>query len=294
MHLDEPGEVGQCHPGAGLVVGGGHAVGNPFVHDQDVSAAVGIGERGRDRHGAAERGICGLELEHFDYLLVRYEPGEVAVVGVGTWCRLAGPVRRVVAERDPERAAFAGIELMHVAGHAFRHSPFRDRVRIQERLVDSQTRSVHVSRDPRRIHPVNLPSGWPGDRAAPDDGRLLRRSPSGPAAYSFHNRGRKEDQRGCHGTQAHRYERDARLGSDIRSGKWRRRIKTERFRHMMPPENLKIDCVPAKYPDDAADPPQPSHRQISGWLPRLHGSGLSRMLASDRQVSPSAAASRSW
>jgi hypothetical protein len=33
---------------------------------------------------------------------------------------------------------------------------------------------------------------------------------------------------------------------------------------MVPPENLKIDCVPAEYPDDPAASPQPSHRQISG------------------------------
>jgi len=33
---------------------------------------------------------------------------------------------------------------------------------------------------------------------------------------------------------------------------------------MVPPENLKIDCVPAEYPDDPADSPQPTHRQISG------------------------------
>ena len=30
-------------------------------------------------HGAAERGICGLELEHLDHLLVRHEPDEVAI-----------------------------------------------------------------------------------------------------------------------------------------------------------------------------------------------------------------------
>jgi len=109
----------------------------------------------------------------------------------------------------------------------------------------------------------------------------FRRSPAGPDAHSFDHRGRKEDQRGCYGTQAHRYERDARSGSGIRSGEWWRRIETERFRHVMPPENLKVDGVPAEYPDDAADPPQPSHRQISGsqgcmdlvyhgcWLPSL-------------------------
>jgi predicted nucleic acid-binding protein len=33
---------------------------------------------------------------------------------------------------------------------------------------------------------------------------------------------------------------------------------------MVPPENLKIDCVPGEYPGDRADSAQPSHRQISG------------------------------
>src|SRR6266699_61688 len=90
------------------------------------------------------------------------------------------------------------------------------------------------------------------------------RSTTGPNAHSFHHRDRKEDQRGCYGAQAHRYERGARFGSDIRSGRWWRWIETERFRHVVPPENLKVDGVPAEYPDDAADPPQPSHRRISG------------------------------
>ena len=85
-----------------------------------------------------------------------------------------------------------------------------------------------------------------------------------PDAYSFDYCGRKEDQRGCYGTQAYRYERGARFRSDIRSGRRWRWIETKRFRHVMPPEDLKIDGVPAEYPDDAADPPQPSHRQISG------------------------------
>ena len=92
----------------------------------------------------------------------------------------------------------------------------------------------------------------------------LRRSPAGPDAYSFDHCGRKEDQRGCYGTQAHRYERGARFRSDIRSGRRWRWIETKRFRHVMPPEDLKIDGVPAEYPDDAADPPQPSHRPVSG------------------------------
>jgi hypothetical protein len=83
-------------------------------------------------------------------------------------------------------------------------------------------------------------------------------------AHSFHHRGRKEDQRGCYGAQAHRFERSACFGPDIGPWRWWWRIETERFRHMVPPENLKIDCVPAEYPDDSADSPQPSHRQISG------------------------------
>ena len=93
----------------------------------------------------------------------------------------------------------------------------------------------------------------------------LRRSPAGPDAYSFDHCGREEDQRGCYGTQAHRYERGARFRPDIRSGRggWRW-IETKRFRHVMPPEDLKVDGVPAEYPDDAGDPPQPSHRPVSG------------------------------
>ena len=105
-------------------------------------------------------------------------------------------------------------------------------------------------------------------RTADDHGQRvsgrLRRSPAGPDAYSFDHCGREEDQRGCHGTQAHRYERGARFRSDIRSGRRWRWIETKRFRRVMPPEDLKVDGVPAEYPDDAADPPQPSHRPVSG------------------------------
>jgi hypothetical protein len=92
-------------------------------------------------------------------------------------------------------------------------------------------------------------------------GQSSGRSITGPGAYSLDHRGREEDQRSCYGTQAYRYQRGARPGLDIRSGHWRRRIETERSRHVMPPENLEIDGVPAEYPDDPADPAQPSHRQ---------------------------------
>ena len=121
------------------------------------------------------------------------------------------------------------------------------------------------------------------------------RSPAGPDAHSFDHRGRKEDQRGCYGTQAHRYERDARSGSGIRSGEWWRRIETERFRHVMPPENLKVDGVPAEYPDDAADPPQPSHPLTpvaagAAWIWSITDAGCRpahrpcRMIAADCRV----------
>jgi hypothetical protein len=83
-------------------------------------------------------------------------------------------------------------------------------------------------------------------------------------SHPFDHRGREEEQRSCYGTQADGYERGARSGLDIRSGKWRRWIETERFRHVMPPENLEIDGVPAEYPDNSANPSEPSDRQVSG------------------------------
>ena len=139
--------------------------------------------------------------------------------------------------------------------------------RARERIAELEDRLRKASRN------SSMPSGEglakpppPVTVAAEEDpaqaGRPRRTR--GHDAHSFHHRDRKEDQRGCYGTHAHGYERGARSGPDIRSGKWWRWIETERFRHMVPPENLKIDCVPAEYPDDSADPPQPSHRQVSG------------------------------
>jgi hypothetical protein len=56
------------------------------VHGEDIGAAVCIGEGDRDRHLAAQRGICRLELDHFDNLLVRHEltkrPWNVSVCAV--------------------------------------------------------------------------------------------------------------------------------------------------------------------------------------------------------------------
>ena len=105
-------------------------------------------------------------------------------------------------------------------------------------------------------------------RTADDHGQRVSRSSKAesrrPDTCSLDRCGGEEYQRGCYGTQAHRYERGARFRPDIRSGRRWRWIETKRFRHVMPPEDLKIDGVPAEYPDDAADPPRPSHRPVSG------------------------------
>jgi len=61
------------------------------VHGEDIGAAAWIGERDRDRHLAVQRGICRLELHHFDNLLVRHELHEAAVVRVGVCGRSCRP-----------------------------------------------------------------------------------------------------------------------------------------------------------------------------------------------------------
>jgi hypothetical protein len=62
------------------------------VHGEDIgAAAVCIGERDRDRHLATQRGICRLELDYFDNLLICHELHEAAVVRVGVRGRLASP-----------------------------------------------------------------------------------------------------------------------------------------------------------------------------------------------------------
>ena len=53
------------------------------MHGEDVSAAIRISERNRDRHFAAQRGIRRLEFAHFDDLLVRHELHEATVIRVG-------------------------------------------------------------------------------------------------------------------------------------------------------------------------------------------------------------------
>jgi hypothetical protein len=66
--------------------------------DEDLGAAVGIGQCDRDRYLAAQRRIARLELNGFDYLLVRHQPHKAAVVGVGVGGRLARPGRRIIGQ----------------------------------------------------------------------------------------------------------------------------------------------------------------------------------------------------
>ena len=77
------------------------------MHDEKIGAAICISKRCSHRHLPAEFGICCLELDHFNYLSVRHKLHEVAVVRVGMRGRLAGHGRRIVRERDTERATFA-------------------------------------------------------------------------------------------------------------------------------------------------------------------------------------------
>src|SRR5213593_4684780 len=111
-----------------------------------------LDERDRDRHLAAQRGICGLELDHFDNPFVRHELHEAAAVRVGVRGRLA-PLRRcVIGERDSEGATFAGVERMDVAGHAGRHHLLRDRARIEQRAIHARAGRVHAAPDAGRAH----------------------------------------------------------------------------------------------------------------------------------------------
>jgi len=115
-----------------------------------------IGQRDRDRHLATQRGICRLELDHFDDLLVRHKLHKAAMVRVGVRSRFAGPGWRGVRKRDPERAALAGVERMHVAGHAARHLPLHDRARIEKRAINDRAGRVHartLARAARRAMP---------------------------------------------------------------------------------------------------------------------------------------------
>ena len=87
-----------------------------------------------------------------------HELHKAAVVRVGVRGRLAGPGWLVVRERDPERAAFAGVERMHVAGHVGRHHPRRDLARIEKRAIDPRAGRAHAETDAGRAHAPTLPA----------------------------------------------------------------------------------------------------------------------------------------
>src|SRR5574341_408110 len=143
--LDECREFVECHPPAGFVVGWREARRQVVMYGEHIRAAPRISERERDHHLAAHRGIGRLELHHFDHLLIWYELYEVAVVRVDVRGHLAGPGGLVVCERDSEQTTFASIEHMHVASHANRHHPCRDRSRVEKRAIDVCARRVHVA-----------------------------------------------------------------------------------------------------------------------------------------------------
>src|SRR5687767_3119957 len=89
----------------------------------------------------------------------------MSVVRVGMCSRLAGPVRLVVGERDPERAAFAGIELMYVTRHAGRRHPSRHRTRIEQRAIDLRAGRVNAVGDTGRAHARTLACAGQGSVA---------------------------------------------------------------------------------------------------------------------------------
>src|SRR5215208_3106080 len=110
------------------------------MYTEHVGPAIGVAERDRDRHLTVQRGICRFELVYLDEQLVWHELDEAAVIGVGARSRLAYTGRRVVGERDPERAALAAVEFVHVGGHARRYFPLHDRLRVDEGVVDPAVR----------------------------------------------------------------------------------------------------------------------------------------------------------
>ena len=74
------------------------------------------------------------------------------MVPLGVRARLAGPSRRVVRERDPERAALAGIERMNLTGHAGRHHPLGDGAGIEKRAINDRAGRVQAAADAGRVH----------------------------------------------------------------------------------------------------------------------------------------------
>ena len=126
------------------------------MQGEEIGATIGIGELDRDRHLAAERGIHGLELVHFHDLLIRDQLQEAAIVRIRLRSRLASLGRRIVRERDSESAALSGLEGVHLTSHAVGYFPFRYRVRVEKRTIDSRARRVDVVTDAGRTHNPRL------------------------------------------------------------------------------------------------------------------------------------------
>jgi hypothetical protein len=122
------------------------------VYTDHVGASVCIVEGDRDRHLAAQRGICRFELVYLDEELVRHELDEAAVIGVGAGSRLAYSGRGVVGERDPERAALAGVEFVHIGGHSGGHFPLHDGLRVEQRVVDPRARRGDIAANAGLAH----------------------------------------------------------------------------------------------------------------------------------------------
>ncbi len=88
---------------------------------------------------------------------------------------------------DPEHAAFAGIERMHVAGHAGRHHPFRDRTPIEKRAIDDRAGRVHAATDAGRAHARTLARA--ARRAVRRPGGRIAAHPDAPEANAAVNAG---------------------------------------------------------------------------------------------------------
>ena len=99
----------------------------------------------------------------------------MAVVRVGVRGRLASPGRRVVGERDPERATFPWVERMYLAGHAGRYHPCRDCARIEKRAIDDRAGRVHVATDAVRTHARTLALAASTGKNVEEDGGIKPR-----------------------------------------------------------------------------------------------------------------------
>src|SRR5260370_10853479 len=106
-------------------------------------------------------------------------------------------------------------------------------------------------RSPRRPSSVCRSKARPGSLAQADV----------PLSHPIHNHDDYEDRWRHSRSRQSRDEWKAGLRLDVRSGEWRRWIEVQRFRHVVPPEDLEIDGEPAPNPDDSTDPLQSSHNQ---------------------------------